>query len=167
MEIAAALDQRIDPFAGGPDRWRRAFTARLGRIVMLTEFVFDGGAGLDRFDETPDAFMIARLGQSLAPEHRRAKPGPSFRLHHHVKALDVGQAFGTVFVDPRPVGKIDVALFDDLLRNLSLRAAAPSSHRNHIAANRDLSCTQQNAHARVPEFRLAIPRKRPVKLREC
>jgi hypothetical protein len=35
VEIATALDQRINTFASGPDWRQRAFTARLRRIVMF------------------------------------------------------------------------------------------------------------------------------------
>jgi hypothetical protein len=107
---------------------------------MLTKFVLDGGADLDHLDETPDAFVIACIGQPLAPENRDPKTGPPFRFHHHVKALDVGQILGIVFLNPRPESEIDVAFFDDFLRNLSLRAVAPSSYRNPIGPEWRSTC---------------------------
>jgi hypothetical protein len=41
-------------------------------------------------------------------------------------------SLGIVFRDPRPVSKVDVAFFDDLVGNLSQRTAAPLSYRDHV-----------------------------------
>jgi len=69
--------------------------------------------------------MIACFEQPLAPENRHTKWSSSFRLHQHEEALDISQALGIVFRDPRPVSRVDVAFFGDFVG--SLRTAAPLS----------------------------------------
>jgi hypothetical protein len=162
MQVAAALQQRINALASRAHRRDRAFAPGFRVVMVYLELGFDRAARFrDLVDETPDALVPLRFRQAFASQNREAEGSPTLRLQHHEEALHITEPFGFALPHARTIGEIDIALFDDLLIDFGALILVRLPRAGSVALSPSATSLYLRSRVRYPRNMIGRPRFLP------